>query len=66
MKGELEYLLSASDKLGQYVDYWIAVVGDEIVAHGETAKEVFTKAKQKYPSKIPFVMKVPSDVVMVM
>jgi hypothetical protein len=42
------------------------VVGDEIVAHGETAKEVFIKAKQEYPGKTPFIMKVPSDVVTVM
>jgi hypothetical protein len=66
MKGELEYLLSTSDTLGQYIDRWISVVGSEIVAEGETAKEVFLKAKQKYPDKTPFVMKVPSDVVMVM
>jgi len=66
MKGELEYIMSASDQLGQYVDRWIAVVGTNIVAHGKTAKEVFLKAKESYPDKTPFVMKVPSDIVMVM
>ena len=66
VKGELEYVMSMGDKLGDYVNCWIAVVGDDVVAHGETAKEVFLKAKQKYPGKTPFVMKVPSDIVMVM
>ncbi len=65
-KGELEYLMTASDRLTEFIDRWIAVVDDRIVAHGDTAKEVFLKAKREYPNKTPFVMKVPSDTVMVM
>lgn len=66
MKGELEHVISMGDKLGDYVNCWIAVVDDKIVAHGDSAKEVFIRAKQQYPNKTPFVMKVPSDTVMVM
>jgi hypothetical protein len=66
MKGELEYIISIGDKLGDYVNLWIAVVDDHIVAKGSTATEVFQEAKRQFPKKIPFVMKVPSDTVMVM
>jgi hypothetical protein len=66
MKGELEYIISIGDKLGDYVNLWIAVVDDQIVAKGASAIEVFQQAKKQHPKKIPFVMKVPSDTVMVM
>jgi hypothetical protein len=66
VKGELEYVMSIGDKLGDYANLWIAVVDDHIVAKGPNAQEVFQEAKEQYPKKIPFVMKVPSDTVMVM
>ncbi len=66
MKGGLEYIMSMEDKLGDYVNLWIAVVDAKIVAKGAIAKEVFDKAKKEHPDKIPFVMKVPADTVMVM
>lgn len=66
MKGELEYLMSVEDKLGNYVDRWVAVVEERIVAEGDTAREVFEKAKKQFPNKIPFIMKVPADDIMVM
>ena len=50
--------------LGNYVGKWIAIVGEEIVASGDQGKKVFLKAKNKYPKKDPFIMKVPTDVVM--
>ena len=58
--------MSLEDKLGEYANLWIAVVDSKIVAKGPNAKEVFAKAKQEYPDRIPFVMKVPADTVMVM
>ena len=66
MKGALEYVVSMGDKLGDYVNCWIAVVDDKIIAKGDSAKEVFFKAKKLHPDKIPFVMKVPADTVMLM
>ena len=66
MKGGLEYIMSLEDKLGEYVNLWIAVVDSKIVAKGPNAKEVFRQAKEAHPDKVPFVMKVPRDTVMVM
>lgn len=66
MKSEFEYIMTMGDKLGDYVDEWIAVADNKIIAKGTDAKEVFKKAKQAYPKKIPFIMKVPSDKIMVL
>jgi len=65
-KSEFEYVLSLGDKLGDYVDEWIAVAGNRIIARGPGAKEVFEKARKTSPSKTPFIMKVPDDKVMVL
>lgn len=53
---EFEYIKSISETL--IVGKWIAVVGKDII-YGDTAKEVFTKIKEKYPDREPFIMKVP-------
>ena len=63
---EYDYVLSVGDKLGDYVDEWIAVVNNQIIARGKTAKEVYEKAKEQSPSKVPFIMKVPTEKVMVL
>jgi hypothetical protein len=63
---EYQYVLSAGDKLGEYVDEWIAVVDNQIIAHGKTAKEVYEKAKNYSKSKTPFIMRVPTSKVMVL
>ncbi len=65
-KSEYEYVMSLGDKLGEYVDQWIAVVDNKIVAKGDNAKETFKKAKECHPTKVPFIMKVPQDKVMVL
>lgn len=66
MKSEYEYVMSISDELGQHLGDWIAVVGEEIVATGSTAKEVYDKAREKYPNKEPFIMKIPKETVMLL
>jgi predicted LPLAT superfamily acyltransferase len=58
MKTEFEYIMSISEKLE--AGKWIAVIKEDIIK-GENAKEVFTKAKSKYPNKEPFIMKVPEN-----
>ncbi len=58
--------MSISDELGKHLGQWIAVVDNEIVASGETAKEVYEKAKQKYPDSEPFIMKIPKETVMLL
>jgi len=52
--------------LGKLIGKWIAVVGENIVATGDTGVEVFQKSKEKYPDEIPLIMKVPEDKVMLL
>ncbi len=64
LSSEFEYIASISQKLEG--GKWIAVVGKEIVAEGDGGMEVFEKAKKKYPDREVFVMRVPSDSVMLL
>jgi hypothetical protein len=41
-------------------------VNNQFVARGKTAKEVYEKAKEQNPSKVPFIMKVPTEKLMVL
>ncbi len=66
MKSEYEYVMSARDQLGEHLGDWIAVVGEEIVSTGDNAKVVYQKAKEKYPDKTPFIMKIPKETVMLL
>lgn len=61
-----EYVLSMGDKLGDYVDEWIAVVDSAVVAKGKTSREVYEAAKKANPKQIPFIMRVPHAEVMVL
>ncbi|MHB1709485.1 MAG: DUF5678 domain-containing protein [Thermoplasmataceae archaeon] len=63
---EFNYLLTLEDKLGKYVEKWIAVVNDEIVAEGNNATEVYKRAMELHPKSIPLIMKVPVDAVMIL
>ena len=63
---EFNYLLTLEDKLGRYVEKWIAVVNDEIVAEGNNATEVYKRAIDLRPKNIPLIMKVPVDAVMIL
>ncbi len=66
MKSEYEYIMSISNELGNYLGKWIAVVDNEIVASGDNAKEVYDKAKVKYPEREPFIMKIPEESIMLL
>ncbi len=66
MKTQFDYVLSLGDKLGEYIDEWIAIVDNKVVARGSEAKEVFDLAKELHPKKTPLIMKVPADRVMVL
>ena len=61
----LNYLMSINN-LDQYIGKWIALVGKEIVASGDSGKAVFEQAKNKHPDKEPFVMKIPLETVMLL
>jgi len=56
-------VMSTSEKLEP--GKWIAVVKRDILK-GTSAKEVFEKAKEKYPDKEPFIMKVPENSIMLL
>ncbi len=62
---EFQCLMSIPN-LGDYVDRWIALVGDEVVAVGDTGAEVYRVSREKYPEAMPMVLKVPSDRVMLL
>jgi len=60
---EFEYIMTISEKLE--AGKWIAVINKDVIK-GNTAKEVFSKAREKYPGKEPFIMKVPDNSVMLL
>ncbi len=62
MSKNYEFFLNAD--LKEFVGQWIAVVDDEIVAHGTDFSKVFKSVKQQFPSKTPFVAMVPSKTAM--
>ena len=68
MKSEFDYVMKMGDKneLGKYVGYWIAIVDNKIVAKEKNARKAYAKAKERYPDKVPFIMKVPTESVMLL
>jgi len=58
--------LLALPNLGEYIDKWIAVVADEIVAVGGSGSEVYRKALEAHPDATPLILKVPADRVMLL
>lgn len=67
-KGEFEYVteLGANNELENYRGSWIAVADNKIIAKEQSFKVAFTKAREKFPDKVPFVMKVPTESVMLL
>ena len=53
--------LLALPNLGEYIDKWIAVVGDEIIAVSGSGFEVYRKAVEAHPDATPMILKVPAD-----
>jgi len=68
MKSAFEYVMEMGEKneLGKYVGYWIAVVDNKIVAKEKNAREAYAKAKALHPDKVPFIMKLPAENVMLL
>jgi len=65
-RDEFDVLYAARRRLSRHPGAWVAVVGDRIVAIGETAKEVYEKALRDHPRAEPFIMKLPKDRVMLL
>jgi len=68
MKSEYDFgsVMTMGKELENYVGEWIGIVDNKIVARGKDAKEAFNKTKKKYPNKIPYIMRVPNDGVMLL
>jgi len=61
MTTEYEYLITVPELVGKHADKWIAVIGTQIVAVGESAKEVLATAREKFPDDEPFIAKFPKE-----
>lgn len=66
VRDEFDVLDSARNRLRRHPGAWVAVVGDRVVAIGETAKEVCEKALREHPGVEPFVMRLPKEKVMLL
>ena len=68
MKSAFEHVMEmgVKNELSEYVGYWIAVIDNKVVAKEKDAKTAYLKAKDQYPNKVPFVMKVPTEDVMLL
>jgi hypoxanthine-guanine phosphoribosyltransferase len=59
---ELDFYVADADKINKkYSGKHIAIVDDEVVASGIDPKEVWEKAKKKYPNKQPVLALVPKE-----
>lgn len=56
---EFEFYLKAD--LSKYEGKYVAIVGDEVAASGDNAKEVIEEAKRKFPDKMPTLAKIPTQ-----
>ena len=49
----------ASQNLSDYRGHWVCIVNKRIIAHGRVLKDVLKITREKYPDKVPFVVRVP-------
>jgi len=52
---EYTWFINNQKEVTKYRGKHIAIVGNEIVAHGKSAKAVYDAAKRKYPNKSPLI-----------
>lgn len=64
MTKEFEFFLRAD--LRKYKGKYIAIIGKKVVASGKNAKEVWAKAKKKFPNRIPTIAKLPEEEALVL
>jgi hypothetical protein len=50
---EYAWFLNNQEEVAKYRGKHIAIVGNKIVAHGKSVKQVYDTAKRKYPDKTP-------------
>lgn len=61
---EFDFFLKAD--LSRYKGSYIAIIDDKVVASGSSAKEVWQKAKIKYPKRTPTLAKLPKEEALVL
>jgi len=45
--------------LSKFVDEWIVIIGDKVVAHNKNAKIAYEEAVKKNPGSTPLIAKIP-------
>ncbi|MCK4458450.1 MAG: hypothetical protein KAU52_01860 [Methanosarcinales archaeon] len=67
MKDAFEYFRAhLVDIMTNYEGEYIAIIEDNIVAHGRDAKKVYNSAKEKFPQKTVFLGQVPKKEAMIL
>lgn len=59
-------VMSLSPELKNHKGEWLIIIDGKIVFQGNNVKELLEKSKKAYPHKIPYLMKVPSEAVMLL
>jgi len=59
MREELKCFASFLKEMEQFRGKHVAMIGRKVVASGDSAKEVFEKAKKEYPDKMPVLAFIP-------
>ena len=63
---EETYQFYVSHDLSQYAGKWVAMLGEQVIASGDTATEVLAQAKKKAPGRNPALARVPTGEVLVL
>jgi lysine/ornithine N-monooxygenase len=59
MRSELKWFASFPKEMEQFRGMHVAMIGRKVVASGDSAKEVFEKARKQYPEKMPVLAYIP-------
>lgn len=65
-KNSSEFDFFVKNPLTKYEGTYVAILGKKVVSSGTSAKEVWEKAKKKYPRSLPTIAKIPKREVMVL
>lgn len=61
---EFDYFIQSP--LTKYEGMYVAIIGKRVVSSGPTAKNVWEKAKKKYPKSLPTIAKIPKKEVLIL
>jgi lysine/ornithine N-monooxygenase len=59
MREELKWFASFPKEMEHFRGKHVAMIGRKVVASGDSAKEVFEKARKEYPDKMPVLAFIP-------